>query len=354
MDKLVIEDFKKNYKQFNSLVNNENILKVFVLGNTRLNGSDDYYFTPIRRHENIILFGAVVFSEIEAEIILKLADGLFDFIYVDAEKKSKKSFSNGIFNLERLASELVSKSGLRFYKGNDITTESINNFIVNYFGTKNKLIGGLNILIVGIGNLGFKLALKLVERGASVFLLSRDFKKAKVVSDTINMIKPKETLASVVPINGISDKNIFDIAKYLDVVLLTHLSTIPEYSNFYLSLNSNALFLDVGKGCLSSEQLDSLSNKGVTCYRSDVGDELLHFILSDSKKNIIRKINLETKKHGEIRIIPPGVIGLEGDVVVDDINFVRIVYGICDGKGSFKKIISDSEESLLNEIKKNE
>jgi len=172
---------------------------------------------------------------------------------------------------------------LRFYKGNDITTESINNFIINYFGTKGKLIGGLNILIVGVGNLGFKLALKLVERGVNIFLLSRDFSKSKSISDILNLIKPKETLAMVKPVNGLQDSTIEDIAKNLDVVLLTHLSTISEYTDFYLSINSSALFLDVGKGCLTNEQLVALSDKGLNCYRSDVGDELLHFILSDLK-----------------------------------------------------------------------
>jgi len=39
-------------------------------------------------------------------------------------------------------------------------------------------------------------------------------------------------------------------------------------------------------------------------------------------------------------------------VVVDDINFVRIVYGICDGKGGFKKSITESEKRLLNKIRK--
>lgn len=349
---MIEEDFQNRYDQFNLLASNNNVLKVFVLGNTRLNGSDDYYFTPIRRYENIILFGAIVFSEIEASLILNLVDGLFDYIYVDAEKKSKKSLSSGVFNLERLAFEMVSKSGLRFYKGNDITTDSINNLILNYFGTKGRLIGGLNILIIGVGNLGFKLALKLVERGANIFLLSRDFDKAKLISDTINLIKPKETLASVKPINGLSEGMIH--SEKLDVVLLTHLSTIPEYTDFYLGLKNSVLFIDVGKGCLSSKQLEGLSQKGFTCYRSDVGDELLHFILSDLKKTNIRKLNLETKKHGEVRIIPPGVIGLEGDVVVDDINFVRIIYGICDGKGGFKKTISETEIMLLSEIRNNE
>ena len=50
------------------------------------------------------------------------------------------------------------------------------------------------ILVLGSGNIGFKIALKLVENG-SVYLHRRNKTVLRNLVDTINSIRPKATIA---------------------------------------------------------------------------------------------------------------------------------------------------------------
>ncbi len=58
-------------------------------------------------------------------------------------------------------------------------------------------VGGKKILIIGAGNIGFKIALQLVERGAKVYLCAKNLKKLKLKVDTLNSIKPIHTFEKV-------------------------------------------------------------------------------------------------------------------------------------------------------------
>lgn len=309
---------------------------IFSLGNTRTMSEDSIYFTPIRMADEFILLGAIVFSEIEGKEILNRIDGIFDLIYIDSEKKSNfPTFRKGLFNLERLGVEIIKKSKLRHYKGNDITIESIDKLVYNLLEIKGKLTGGSNILIVGLGNIGFKISLRLVERGANINILSSNINRANKLIETINIIKPRETIAYA----KLLDKEDIRLIEDLDIIILTHLSTISKNSKIYKRTSRFCDFIDVGKGCLSKNQLDDLNKKGNSCIRLDVGDSFLDFLQKDLN-NLSKIYNKPSSRviHNQ-RFISRGLIGSNGDVVVDNINNPKIIYGVCDGFGGFKKNI---------------
>ena len=321
---------------------------VFVLGNTRVKDNKTFYWTPVRRSKNFISIGIVIFSEDEARVILEEIDGYVDYIFVDCEKKSKNSNAVGLFNLERLSYEIISKSVLKFYKGNDLTTDALDKTILNVLKYSTKLVGGCNILIVGMGNLGFKISLKLVERGANVYVLNRNEKKAIKLIDTINLIKPAETLASAKFINN---KNNFEIDFNFDIIVLTHLDTIPENDHIYLNTNKECVFIDVGKGCLTKNQINQLVKNGNICLRLDVGDSLLEYIYTEIVFDGIKVNFIPTKKIlNNRRIISTGLIGDENDIVVDDAENPSFFYGICDGFGGFKKYLNDEDRKFIHTI----
>jgi predicted ThiF/HesA family dinucleotide-utilizing enzyme len=318
---------------------------VFVLGNTRVKDDKMFYWTPIRRSKNFVSIGIVIFSEDEARIVLEEIDGYVDYIFVDCEKKSKNSNAVGLFNLERLSYEIITKSILKFYKGNDLTTDALDKTILSILKNSSKLVGGCNILIVGMGNLGFKISLKLVERGANVYVLNRNAEKAIKLIETINLIKPPETLASAKFINN------FDVDFNFDIIVLTHIDTIPENDHIYLKTNKECFFIDVGKGCLTKNQINQLVKNENICLRLDVGDSLLEYIYTEiifdgTKTNFIptQKI-LENR-----RIISTGLIGGKDDIVVDDAENPSFFYGICDGSGGFKQYLSEEDKKFINTI----
>jgi hypothetical protein len=336
-------------KMLGDLKNSLNVEKsVFVLGNTRVKDNQMFYWTPVRRSKNFVSIGIVIFSEEEARIVLEEIDGNVDYIFVDCEKKSKNSNAIGLFNLERLSHEIICKSILKFYKGNDLTTDALDKTILSILKNSSKLVGGCNILIVGMGNLGFKISLKLVERGANVYVLNRNADKAIKLIETINLIKPPETIASA---RFINDKNNIESGINFDIVVLTHIDTIPEHDNLYFNTNKECFFVDVGKGCLTKSQINQLIINGNVCLRLDVGDSLLEYIYAEiifdgTKANFIpSQKTLENR-----RIISTGLIGCKNDIVVDDAENPSFFYGICDGSGGFKENLSDEEHYIINKI----
>ena len=316
-----------------SLKGNSDKKIVFSVGNTRVPDSSSYYITPIRFIDDLLISGIVLFSETEGSVVFNLLDGNVDFIFVDCEKKSKNS-QRGFFNLERLSVELIVKSKLFFYKGNDLTVDSIDSFIFQFYKSSKQLLGGKNILVVGVGNVGFKIALKLVERGANVFLKSRDHEKAKLLADTINLIKPSETISRV---------QSHSIEVDYDTVILSHLKPLTDNDNVVKSLHSHALIIDVGKGCLTSHQIELLNDKNILSFRLDIGETFLNQIKLTLSG--IRKFNIPKSKLLSVgySIIEPGIIGKENDIVVDSIEHPKVIYGICNGIGGLTTNIARAE-----------
>ena len=51
-------------------------------------------------------------------------------------------------------------------------------------------------------------------------------------------------------------------------------------------------------------------------------------------------------------LLTKGIVGLEGDIVVDDIDNPRVLYGVCDGKGTFYSLTKANEQEILNSIRR--
>ena len=145
---------------------------VFLIGNTAKIENSEFYLTPIRNYDQVVLSGAIVYSEEMARKIARKIDGIIDYVFVDAEKKisNKYSMSGEPGNIERSVKEIIKKSVLISYKSNDLTVDATDAFISEYFSKDIVGIGGKKIAIIGVGNIGSKLAQKLVERGANVIL----------------------------------------------------------------------------------------------------------------------------------------------------------------------------------------
>ena len=62
------------------------------------------------------------------------------------------------------------------FKGNDLTVDAVDIFLTNLL---KKELEGLEekILIIGAGNIGFKTALQMVERGAKVLFCAQEIGK---------------------------------------------------------------------------------------------------------------------------------------------------------------------------------
>ena len=321
----------------------------FTLGNTTKPYVGKYYTTPIRVTNKMASVGVVVYSESEARKILKKIDGKIDYILVDAEKKIPTKLSiGGVFpaNIERLARETIKKSELWIYKGNDLALEAIDMFLTH--STKNELrgLGNKKITIIGAGNLGSKLALRLVERGAHVFLTRRNKVKLKKIVEAINLIKPINTKSKV---SGSTDNN--KAAIKADILIATNDGEKIIGKKIVENLKNKSILLDAGRGTILNEALALAQKKEIKVYRVDINaafEGLIStlFYLDDVLRNKSGRRTLDGAK-----IVSGGLLAQKNEFVVDNIFKPQFFYGVGDGHGDFIRNIQQNK-MLHKKVKK--
>jgi len=294
--------------------------------------------------QEIIVGGVVVFREREAIEIAKKIDGSVDYILVDAEKKIPHNDADvgAIPNIERRVREQVKKSNLSAFKGNDISVDAVDSLVGRIFNGKLKGIGGKKIAIIGGGNLGAKLALKFVERGADVFLTRRDTGKLEKIVDGINLIKSANTLAQVV---AVKDNK---IAAYRADVLIGSTTGVEVISrDMVKDLNSDPIIIDVGKGTLYPDALEYCSRRGIVVYRLDVTAALFGLIHTLLTTDRIVSTQMGRRTIGDFSIVSGGLLARSGEIVVDNFNEPRRYFGIADGRGDLQKNVAEEKISAI-------
>ena len=133
-----------------------------------------------------MLLGCVIFSERQLLELIPLIDGNCDYIFVDAEKKVPIKSTQGASqqyaktiapfetgNFSRICFNLIEKSRVFEYKPNDLTVDAAWMFLSQQL----QAFTNKKICIIGLGNIGAKLALKLVESGADIHVAGGTFTK---------------------------------------------------------------------------------------------------------------------------------------------------------------------------------
>jgi hypothetical protein len=344
-----MEDIKKVLSIIIERAKKKKKISCFFIGNTKKLENVNYYITPIRENERFIFSSCIVFNNNTAKKIAKIVDGKVDYILVDTEKKikTKKNKLLGLTNIERSVKESIKKSKLRVYKANDLSVFSAETLINNYFLKDKRGVGGKKVLIIGLGNIGFKISLKLVENGANVFLFRRNQNKLLNLKNAINNIKPSATISKALLLKK-APKNFknFDI-----IVGSSDQSEIINYTQVK-GVRKKTLVIDIGKGNFSEDAIRYLIQNRVNIFRLDVTssyfsylDNLLYTEKIYDKKNYILNKN-------SITFVSTGILGQKNDVIVDDVNHPKLIYGICDGKGKFIQIDNLKKKNEIMKIYK--
>lgn len=318
----------------------------FTIGTlTAYDHEADYYLTPVRTSNRMVYTGAIVRNVETAIELAKLVDIKIAYLFVDSEKKVSKSNygQNDIGNIEKAVFENITSAELLTYKGNDLTVKSADTLIRVL--TPN--LTGAKVAIVGLGNIGMKLALSLLERGNSIYLYSKDNSHSKEVATLLNKLKLRTALSQVYSVS-----NLFDAVDQAEVLVATsnrknfigleHVNAMKRIGN-----NSSPILLDVGKGCFKAE----VNNDSNVIMRVDVADELSSEIDSLISQHERLKNSIKMRTVSEYRFITRGIVGKKSDVLVDDLNSPTVVLGICDGEGNVLSVSSEIAMSLLKKVK---
>lgn len=326
------------------------------------------YLTPLRQISHGFVGGSIVFSQTQAILLCKHIDGLVDWILVDAEKKIPISFGYdqeifSHFNVEVLGHKkgysrehiemgnlsaacalYVKQSDLKEYKANDITVDAVWHILSHVKG----ILSGKKIAIVGAGNIGFKIALKLVESGCNVELVRRDVARGTLMADVINAVKPTSTFA-IAHYNADPLK-----ASVFADAIIGCTNGIPVITwEMIAAMRPDGVVIDVGKGTIDKGALKKGIEQGVLIIRADVapGIDGLISTIRTTRNMMKNEMGRRTIQDG-IHLVSGGFMGLDGDIVVDNFKTPAFIIGVSNGMGDIKQKLSGQDSEKINQTRK--
>ena len=237
---------------------------------------ENSYMTPIRECDSFVLTGCIIFDQKILPILLEKIDGEVDVILVDSEKKIPMSIDNNFKSgpelyqtvgyvetgsVSRICFEYIKKSKVFEFKPNDLTVNATWSFLSQRF----RFLSGKKISILGAGNIGSKLALKLVECGAEVHLHRRDFYKGHHIVHGLNLIKPEGVIANIH-----FHQNIMQASFLSDILIGASNGHSVIDSDVVNSVKKSCLIVDLGKNNLTKKAIKTAVQHSVEIYRTDV------------------------------------------------------------------------------------
>jgi len=301
-----------------------------VLISTTAKESNDNRILPSRTINGEETLNLLLNSELVAEQVISYLDDYISSFIVDVERKQA-------IDLWNIARKFIKKGVLLPYKPNDITVESTYHLISQYF---NYDIADKSILLCGSGNIATKLALRLAEYGAKVSISGRNHTKVNHMVNALNMILPAYSQNKI---TIFSEKSNYD-------VLVSALSVDHAITPSYLQvLNHDAFVIDVGINNLDPAFIQQAQDKSIHIMRLDVriGAPLIGAFIDISTINFYKTLSGQISING-INCISGGIIGKEGDIIINAIHQPTQVIGIANGTGGMKKYEEQTERDKYN------
>ncbi|AKG73464.1 hypothetical protein [Salinicoccus halodurans] len=251
---------------------------------------------------------------------------------VDCEKKQNISLYDELNSLNI-------NINLLDYKPNDLTMEAADLALFNYFFRD---ISNKSIAIYGTGNIAFKLALRLSERNANVYLYGRDQKKVQICVEALRQITFDGNLIHY----GTDDTKVDSLVSCVSA----HEVIDVKYLQI---LNKSSLCLDGGIGNFSKKFIELSLEKGHEVRRLDVRqsqeimDGYIKSRMDSEFDSIIGKDIINDQP-----VVAGGILGRNGEIIIDNISKPSKVIGIANGIGGVKSEseLSDEEREKIKKV----
>lgn len=329
---------------------------VFTLSSTSKGDPENKpYLTPVRENHREIISGAVVRTVDQGVLATRILDLRVDFLFIDVEEKKILFHEEDDFyrhfelvkpqgpsrSLFEACSGSLTQTKAFPYKPNDLTVESVWNLI------SAKVPTGREAALIGVGNIGFKLALKLVESHFNVRIYRRNKELGRLAEKAINIYKPLNSRFEV----RMEDSPL-EASRGADILVGTSDGTASIEADFLEVLNPGALLIDLGKGTFSKAAIESAIAKEMTIVRADITSGMEAFLAGFHRNQEILNHEMGRRRwFGNVFIASGGFLGKENDVIVNNYVHPQYVVGLCDGAGDIKRTLNADEEKLLSEIK---
>jgi hypothetical protein len=290
---------------------------------------------PIRQTPYVVCASLASNDIKEIKNVIQTYGHKVNYIFVDAEQKLQKS-QNTIFSLK----SKIPNTKFFSFKNNDLTAESADLMIDQLFDHKKNL----TIAIIGAGNIGSKIGLKLVERGHTVYVTRSKMNSAKKVANAISIFKTKQSTGKIFPVSN------SNVGTHCDVLIGASSIAVID-SAMVKKMKKNGMIIDVGLGTIKQSAIKSAHYQNISIIRLDVRPSISGIITSILETNTLLEKSLGSITYNDIKIISGGQYGSYGDVVVDDISSPTVILGIADGNGTLLSKNPKNFESKLDIVK---
>jgi ornithine cyclodeaminase/alanine dehydrogenase-like protein (mu-crystallin family) len=218
-----------------------------------------------------------------------------------------------------------------------------------FLSTKLNYLSGKRVAILGCGNIGSKLALKLVESGVNVVIMRRDVLKGESIASAINLIKPSAS-------RGVATYNPSAVhaSKLCDIVISAANANTPILTlDIIQNISKGGFIIDIGKGNVPPNIIKRSFEKNIDIIRADITASLYGFISHRQKiQDIIQCKMGRANIDSDISIVSGGIIGRCGEIVVDNFASPSLIYGVSDGIGNMKIYPNSTDKKNIETVKK--
>jgi len=279
--------------EIKKLLINSTKLKILCVSTTANIKNSDLFFGPSRETQTTIAANLILRNDDYFKKIIEEFDGVADYFFVDPEIK------NELKNLESFFIANIKKSKLLIVKPNDFTVESVDMFIACLFGS----LLNKQVLILGGGNIGSKMALRLSERGANVFIYDLNIEKVKKIIIGLELFKrgSGSLIAS-------SDK--YDGASHADLIIGCTPGIPVIDKKIIADMNSAGVIIDIGLGTIWPEAIDEARKKGIKIFSGSNLPGYIGMVENWLEWNKILTSLGRKKINDEIILVTRGFLGL--------------------------------------------
>ena len=250
--------------------------------------------------------------------LVRQADGAVAFIALDGEMKEPFG-GQSLLDLH----VQIRRSTVLYLKVNDLTADGVVASLLPQWGPG---LASKRIIVVGAGNVGAKIAQRLVELGCRVHCHRRDPAAARTVCEAINLLKPAPCTGEALPAASV------EAGSPWDLVLVCTPGTFGFTPAMRARVAPEGIVMDVGVGTLDLNVVQAGGEPAIRFVRFDSRAAIMgHLELSIAAR--AQQSQMGRRTLGKTTVVSGGYIGAPGDVIVDDWQRPSVLLGRCDGKG---------------------
>jgi len=313
----LLDDLNKQAEQYSKK-------SVFCIGTTMNRNNEEYFFSALRHTASSVYFKIMLSHLNDLDQIIRIADGRVDEVSIDVEEKKKscKELVNSVL-------VKVLKSKVSFFRGNQAAALAFEQIFFEYCLLKKVNVIDRNVLIIGVGHLGIKIAAILMEYRINVYIYDKDIDRSKKVMQAIDIFTARNVMSKV---NVLQNKEECKANNYVSIVGATDGVAVIDEDLLEL-LSSDGFIVDVGLATLTEEAIKTAADRNIDvfCLMAESGYETL-----DDAKEKARKIASSMKRRNlseGFAMVSGGIIGRFGDIIVDDALEPTQVIAVAKGNG---------------------